>query len=500
MFNTSEPTAIVVIVLVALIILGWGFNRAKTYGKFGILAWLQSLVLMVPWLALFGLSAVGIYMNFAGILFLLLASTGIYIVLGNRLRAAGQDAFIKEQAAKRLKTQESAPELLDTSSTKSEQVTSPPVLQVPEEDIKLIQGIFGIDTFFATETIPYQEGVIFRGNLRGEPDKVYPRLAEKLKNVINDKYRLFLVEGPEAKPVVIIIPSSRDPQPATLAQKNLALVLLLSTIATTLESSGLLLNFDFFNNLDRYREVIPISLGIWSILIAHELGHFLAARRNQVKLGFPFFIPNWQIASFGAITRFESLIPNRQVLFDVSFAGPAAGGFLSLLMLVTGLFLSHSESVFKIPSQFFQGSVLVGALAKVILGSSIKESLISVHPLTVIGWLGLVITALNLLPAGQLDGGRVIQAIYGRKTARRCTVASLIVLAIVALFNPANPIPLYWTILILFLQRELERPSLDELTEIDDASAAWGLVALFLMLATLIPISPGLASRLGIGG
>ncbi len=87
------------------------------------------------------------------------------------------------------------------------------------------------------------------------------------------------------------------------------------------------------------------------------------------------------------------------------------------------------------------------------------------HPLTVIGWLGLVITALNLLPAGQLDGGRIVQAIYGRKIARRTTVATLVILGIISLVNPSNPIPLYWTILVAFLQRELERPSLNELTD-----------------------------------
>ncbi len=68
------------------------------------------------------------------------------------------------------------------------------------------------------------------------------------------------------------------------------------------------------------------------------------------------------------------------------------------------------------------------------------------------------------------------------------------------LINSTNPIPLYWAILILFLQRDLERPSLNELTEPDDTRAAWGLLILFLMLATLIPLSPGLAGRLGIGG
>ena len=93
----------------------------------------------------------------------------------------------------------------------------------------------------------------------------------------------------------------------------------------------------------------------------------------------------------------------------------------------------------------------------------------------------------------------MVQAIYGRKTVQRTTVATLIVLGIVAFTNPANPIPLYWAFLILFLQRSLERPSLNEITEPDDARAAFALLALFLMIATLIPLSPGLAGSLGIG-
>ena len=142
----------------------------------------------------------------------------------------------------------------------------------------------------------------------------------------------------------------------------------------------------------------------------------------------------------------------------------------------------------------------MGTLAKLILGSALKNSVISIHPLTVLGWLGLVINALNLLPAGQLDGGRIVQAIYGRKVARRTTIATLIILGAVSLFNPANPIPLYWAIVVLFLQRQLERPSLNELTEPDDTRAGLGLLALLLMLLTLIPFSPNWALRLGIGG
>ena len=497
MLNGSETTAIVLVFLVASGILLWGFKRAQSYGKLGILAWLQSVVLMVPWLLFFGLFAVGIYINIVGILLLLIASAGTYILIGNRLRATGQDLVLRERAAERLKeesTTEAEPSEPESINLSSE------VLPIAAEDLQTIQGIFSIDTFFATETISYQEGAIFKGNLRGEPETVHSRLSEKLAERLGDKYRLFLVESPEGKPVVIVLPSSNDPQPATLAQKNLALVLFVATIATTLEASGLLLGFDLFSDLGRYREAMPISLGLWSVLAAHELGHRFIAQRRQVRLSFPYFIPSWQLGAFGAITRFESIVPNRNVLFDVALAGPACGGFISLIILVMGLLLSHSGSTFQLPSEFFQGSILVGSLARVVLGSALEGTLVDVHPLTVIGWLGLVVTALNLLPAGQLDGGRIIQAIYGRKTARRTTVATLIGLGIVSLVNPSNPIPLYWAIVILFLQRDLERPSLNELSEPDDARAAWGLLALFLMLATLIPLSPSLAGRLGIGG
>jgi len=110
--------------------------------------------------------------------------------------------------------------------------------------------------------------------------------------------------------------------------------------------------------------------------------------------------------------------------------------------------------------------------------------------------LGLIITALNLLPAGQLDGGRIVQSIYGRKTAGRATAITLVILVIASL---ANPLALYWAVLILFLQRQQERPATNELTEPDDARAALGLLALFLTLATLLPLTPSLAGRLGIG-
>lgn len=493
-------------VLIALGVLGWGFYRARPFGKLGILAWLQSVVLMAPWLLFFSLFAAGIYLNLVGVLFLFLLSTGLYVFLGNRLRAMGRDTVLSRRASTIAQEANSAdaqaPEATPASSTSPSTATAevatqePEIVPIPAEDLRQIQSIFGVDTFFATETIPYQEGVIFRGNLRGEVELTFTRLSESLKERLDDRYRLFMVENQDGKPVIIVLPSSRDPQPTTLPQKVFAVILMLATVAASLESAGLMLGFDFLTTPNRITEALPLAAGIVVILIAHEIGHWVLARRYQVRLSLPFFIPTWQIGSFGALTRFESLLPNRTALFDIAVAGPAVGGMLSLLLLLAGLLLSHQGSFFQVPTEFFQGSILVGTLARVVLSESLQQPIVDVHPLVILGWLGLVINALNLMPAGQLDGGRVVQAIYGRKTASRTTIGTLIVLGLASL---VNPLALYWAIVVLFLQRDLERPSLNELTEPDDARAAIGLLVLFLMVATLLPLTPSLAGRLGIG-
>ncbi|NJO40866.1 MAG: site-2 protease family protein [Cyanobacteria bacterium RU_5_0] len=504
------------ILLIALGVLGWGFYRAIPFGKLGLLAWLQSVVLMAPWLMFFGLSAIGIYLNLAGVLFLLIISVGLYILLGRRLRAvADEESIAKELSTKELSTianstmtsdqpdataEQAVPNLENAAIIKDEpelvsaNSATPPI---PAEDLQAIKGIFGIDTFFVTETIPYQNGVILKGNLRGDPKQSYDRLSVSLKERMGDRYRLFLIEGVENKPVIVVLPSTNDPKPTTVSQAILALVLAVATIATSMETAGLLLGFDFFSKLDRYAEALPISLGIISILAAHEIGHRLLARYHQIRLSPPFFIPTWQIGSFGALTRIESILPDRSVLFDIAFAGPALSGLVALGMLVTGLVQSHPGSLFQLPSEFFQGSILVGTLARVVLGTAVQQPIVDIHPLVIVGWIGLVITAINLMPAGQLDGGRIVLSIYGRKVAGRTTIATLIVLGLAAL---VNPLALYWAVLILFLQRDLERPALNELPEPDDARAALGLLVLFLMAATLLPLTPSLAGRLGIGG
>jgi membrane-associated protease RseP (regulator of RpoE activity) len=497
--TTAGNTTTIALLLISIGILGWGYYRNRDLGKFGILSWLQSAVLMIPWLLSFGSLSAGLYINLAGILLLLVVSSGLYIWLGSQVRLAAQDPETAIKIADRLATFRSK------QAKKSGEIDAKPIaidmenINMPDVDMSNVKSIFGIDTFYATETLAYQQGAIFKGNLRGEAATVHQKLTAKLANKVGDKYRLFLVPDPEDRPVVVVLPSTNDPQPATVGQQILGVVMLIATIVTSLEAMGVFLGFDFYEHTDRLKEVLPLALGLWTILIAHEIGHQVLAKMRQVKIGLPFFLPTGQIGAFGAITRFESLVPDRSVLFDVAIAGPATGGLISLLMLIIGLFLSHPSGGLEIPAQFFQGSILVGSIAKIVLGSTLHQATISIHPLVVIGWLGLVINALNLMPAGQLDGGRIVQSIYGRKTAQRSSIVTLIILGFVAFFNPANLVILYWLILVGFLQRALERPSLDEITEPNDIRAVLGLIALFIMAAIVIPFSPDLAARMGIG-
>ncbi|MEO1131721.1 MAG: site-2 protease family protein, partial [Cyanobacteria bacterium J06639_1] len=142
-----------------------------------------------------------------------------------------------------------------------------------------------------------------------------------------------------------------------------------------------------------------------------------------------------------------------------------------------------------------QYSVLVSGLASTILGEQFQAEAIAIDPLVVIGWVGLFISALGLLPAGQLDGGRIVQAVYGRKMARRTTFVSLALLGIVSL---SNILALYWALVIVTVVRSPERPPRDEITELDTPRDIFALLALLFAILVLLPVPEAIA-RFGIG-
>ncbi|MBG0747217.1 MAG: site-2 protease family protein, partial [Planktothrix agardhii KL2] len=210
MFTASDNTTILVL-LITLGILGWGYYRALPYGKLGLLSWLQSVALMSPGFLFFCLAAAGIYLNLVSLLFLFVASTGLYIMIGRRLREVANQDSVSELKPDLLGSPPPLPPELNIIPPTPDPVLNLGSVPLSPEDLKIIQGIFGIDTFFATETIPYQDGVIFKGNLRSDPEIAYQQLSTNLKKSIGDRLRLFLVDNPEGKPVVIVLPQNNEP-------------------------------------------------------------------------------------------------------------------------------------------------------------------------------------------------------------------------------------------------------------------------------------------------
>ncbi len=183
---------------------------------------------------------------------------------------------------------------------------------------------------------------------------------------------------------------------------------------------------DIWEGLSGYREMfhdprilwtgMPFSVTLMSILLAHEMGHFLACRYYRVNATAPFFIPfPAPIGTFGAFIRIRAPIYSKRTLFDVAVAGPLAGFFLLLPALAVGIAWSK-----VIPGIAEQGEMLFGVplivrLLETAIFPGVPSSDIYLHPIARAAWVGVLATALNLLPIGQLDGGHILYS-FSRRT------------------------------------------------------------------------------------
>jgi len=158
---------------------------------------------------------------------------------------------------------------------------------------------------------------------------------------------------------------------------------------------------------------LSFSLTLMFILLAHEMGHYLCARRYHVYATPPFFIPFPSlIGTLGAFIRIKGPIPNRAALFDIGIAGPIAGFVPSCVAVLMGLSLSHPLMFGSAPLDNEPGFPLAFQLAARLLHLGVPVTSLSLHPVAVAGWVGMFATALNLLPGGQLDGGHILFSVF----------------------------------------------------------------------------------------
>ncbi|OIT19516.1 PREDICTED: probable zinc metalloprotease EGY2, chloroplastic isoform X2 [Nicotiana attenuata] len=365
-------------------------------------------------------------------------------------------------------------------------------IRIPKETIEILRNqVFGFDTFFVTSQEPYEGGVLFKGNLRGQAATAYEKASKRMQDRLGDVYKLFLLNNPEDdKPVAVVVPRmTLQPETTAVPEWFAAGAFGLVTVFTLLLRNVPALQSNLLSvvdNLDLLKDGLPGALITAFVLGVHEVSHLLVAKEVGVKLGVPYFVPSWQIGSFGAITRIVNIVPKREDLLKVAAAGPLAGFSVGLILLLSGFILPPTDGIGIIvdPSVFHE-SFLAGGIAKLLLGDALKEGTpISVNPLVIWAWAGLLINAINSIPAGELDGGRIAFAMWGRKASARLSSLSIGLLGISALFSD---VAFYWVVLIFFLQRGPIAPLSEEITDPDNKYIALGVVVLLLGLLVCLP-------------
>ncbi|KAH7678496.1 Peptidase M50 domain-containing protein [Dioscorea alata] len=366
------------------------------------------------------------------------------------------------------------------------------LIKVPKATIDILRDqVFGFDSFFVTGQEPYEGGVLFKGNLRGKATTSYEKLSKRMQDKFGDQYKLFLLINPEDdKPVAVVVPKQTllpesTAVPEWFAAGAFGLVTLFTLLLRNVPAlqSNLLSTFD---NLEMLKEGLPGALVTTFVLVSHEVGHLLVARDIGVKLGVPYFVPSWQIGSFGAITRIVSIVSNRQDLLKLAVAGPMAGFLLGFTLFLLGFILPPNDGIgIVVDSAIFHESFLAGGVAKLLLGDALKEGAqLSVNPLVLWAWAGLLINAINSIPAGELDGGRISFALWGRKVSTRLTGVTLALLGVSSFFSD---VAFYWAVLLFFLQRGPIAPLSEEISEPENNYIGLGITVLLLGLLVCLP-------------
>jgi len=242
---------------------------------------------------------------------------------------------------------------------------------------------------------------------------------------------------------------------------------------------------------------LPATVALLGPLLAHEFGHYLAARHFGLPATLPYFIPLpfpiSPLGTMGAVIRMRGPIPNRKTLLAIGAAGPLAGLFVAIPVLILGLTLSpvvpfDPQTGVGIPEtgMLLEGnSLLYGGLKTLMFGQWLpgggKD--VSLDPIAFSAWAALLVTAINLIPAGQLDGGHIAYALLGDK-ARRLTQAMIVLTLIMGFFWQGWWL---WTMLIWFFGQRHAAP-LDDITPLTAGQRLLAVVTLVIFVLTFIPI------------
>jgi membrane-associated protease RseP (regulator of RpoE activity) len=406
-------------------------------------------------------------------------------------------------------------------------------MPVPDIDFlsSQVSRIFQIEDVTAGE--PKEWIARFRGRLLNEDTvAAYDQLADALRP--HNITPLFRKEQ-GGKQVIFLVPSLPVPKPSSRLYINVILFILtvVSAMLTRMNIPPEAIPADGSLPITILLRYIftgwPFALSMMGILFAHEMGHYMACRYYKVPATLPFFIPAPFLSPLGTLGAFIAMrgVPkNKRVLFDVGVAGPLAGLVVAIPVLFIGLSLSHLGPVGAASqgTSFLEGNSLFYLFSKYLVFGKLLPEPVSMgglspamywlqyfftgHPIpfngldvqidnvAFAGWAGLLVTALNLVPVGTLDGGHVAYGLFGEKARRIFPVAigALLVLSflpslLTLSLSAFNYSWLLWVFILFWLGNVRTQP-LDDITPLDGKRRALGffLLLLFVLLFTPIPM------------
>ena len=231
---------------------------------------------------------------------------------------------------------------------------------------------------------------------------------------------------------------------------------------------------------------LPFSLTLLFILLVHEMSHYLASRKHGVPATLPYFIPAPTIfGTFGAIIKMKPPIPDRRTLIDIGAAGPIGGFIVAVIAVIIGLSRSEVRPLEAVGEGIaFGDSLLLTVLTRLVLDIDPEKYTIMLNPVLFAGWIGLLVTSLNLLPIGQLDGGHITYALFGEKheMISKAMLPVLVILGIV--FWPGW---LVWAVLMLVIGYR-HPPVVYPHIQLDRKRKLIGWVSLAIFILTFTPV------------
>ena len=266
-------------------------------------------------------------------------------------------------------------------------------------------------------------------------------------------------------------------------------VLFISTIFTTLLAGAMMEGALVFSKPLEILKGFPFSITLMLILGTHEFGHYYYAQKHKVEATLPYFLPAppflFLIGTFGAFIKIKSPIYKKDALLQIGAAGPIAGFIIAVPALLIGLKLSNVVEKVDINNAIMLGdSLLMKFLTWMTYPNLLETQDIMLHPMAFAGWIGLLVTMLNLLPIGQLDGGHIAYAMLGKK---QNIFGKLAFIALIPLsFISLNW--LFWGLLIFFLMRSAKHPPIHDINiPLSKFNKRIGYICLIIFILCFIP-------------